>query len=65
MKWWALYREGQLIGVRQWAGKPTIQDFGVGELYQVEYEITEPIQNGKLLVVDMTLLPLPAGYAGA
>jgi hypothetical protein len=41
MEWFALYRDGELLGVRQWYGTPTVRDFGVGELVGAEYKIVE------------------------
>lgn len=39
MKWYALYRDGELLGVRQWYGVPTVRDFGIGEMVGAEYKI--------------------------
>lgn len=39
MQWWALYIDGSLQYIRQWYGKPTVRDFGVGEMVGAGYVI--------------------------
>jgi len=39
MNWFALYRDGELIRIRQWFGVPEVRDFDVGELIDAKYEI--------------------------
>ena len=55
MKWFALYRDGELLKVRQWYGTPTVRDFDVGELVGAKYEIDEiPDSNGELRVSKLS-----------
>jgi hypothetical protein len=41
MKWYALYRDGELLGISQWFGNPGVWDFGVGEMVGARYDIKE------------------------
>ena len=39
IKWYGLYIDGELQNIRKWYGRPSVRDFGVGELPSATYEI--------------------------
>jgi hypothetical protein len=39
MKWYGLYRDGELIKIIKWYGVPKQEDFGVPSLMDAKYEI--------------------------
>lgn len=58
MKWYALYRDGELLGVKQWFGKPTVRDFGIGEMVGAAYTVqevkeVERVEEGPSLIVPV------------
>lgn len=43
MKWYGLYRDGELIKVIEWYGVPTMKDYAVAELMDATYKIREVV----------------------
>lgn len=56
MKWYGLYRDGELVKVIKWYGEPKQSDFSVGGLIGATYEVKEVAVVEMKQIMAMNLL---------